>query len=200
MVTYVGPSPGGFLPGLELSEAFYVEAVEPIMRLRFPEPRYAAARIGPGSDVLGFDDWRSTDHFWGPLLNLFLSEEDAARYRVEIQTVLGAELPFDVRGFPVNFRPFEGADALNHSVMVNALRPYMRWYLGIDPSLAHGANLESSRYGRVGEDATRRLRCIPSIAQGAFAVLDLLCSSRTTFPAAHRPNAEALDSALPSVA
>jgi hypothetical protein len=54
MVTYVGPSPDGFMSGLDLSEAFFVEAVEPIMRRRFPGLRFAAARIGPGSDVLGF--------------------------------------------------------------------------------------------------------------------------------------------------
>jgi hypothetical protein len=36
----------------------------------------AAARIGPGSTILGFYDERSTDHFWVPLLHLFLREGD----------------------------------------------------------------------------------------------------------------------------
>ena len=67
-----------FVSGLELSAALYT-AVEPILRRHFPGLVYAAARIARGSDVLGFDDERSTDHYWGPLLELFVS--DAGRER-----------------------------------------------------------------------------------------------------------------------
>ncbi len=49
--------------------------------------------------MLGFDNERSTDHFWGPLLNLFLSENDNARWSDQIRQVLAAELPFEVGGF-----------------------------------------------------------------------------------------------------
>ena len=63
-----------FVPGLQLSAAFYQEALAPAMRRHFPNLQYAAARIGAGSDVLGFDDARSTDHFRGPLLHLLLRE------------------------------------------------------------------------------------------------------------------------------
>jgi hypothetical protein len=104
---YVGPH-ATFIPGLELSAAFYQEAVEPILSRRFPYLAYAAARIGPGSDVLGFDDQRSTDHFWGPLLNLFLSNDDLESYGEQIKQVLANELPFEVHGFPTNCRPFGG--------------------------------------------------------------------------------------------
>ncbi|MHA2384500.1 MAG: hypothetical protein ACXACT_18160 [Candidatus Thorarchaeota archaeon] len=47
--------PYEFLPGLDLSEAFYEQAVKPIMDKHFPELAYSAARIGQGSDVLGYD-------------------------------------------------------------------------------------------------------------------------------------------------
>src|ERR1700704_5840474 len=99
-----------FIPGLELSAALYT-AVEPILRRHFPGLEYAAARIARGSDVLGFDDERSTDHYWGPLLELFVTHEGSERWRQQIHHVLAAELPFEVRGYSTNFRPFEGSEA-----------------------------------------------------------------------------------------
>ena len=57
------------MSGLDLSAAFHVDAVAPVMRTHLPDVQYTAARIGRGSDVLGHDDARSTDHFWGPLLH-----------------------------------------------------------------------------------------------------------------------------------
>jgi hypothetical protein len=51
-----------FVPGLELSAALFAE-VEPILQRHFPGLEYAAARIARGSDVLGFDDERSTDRY-----------------------------------------------------------------------------------------------------------------------------------------
>jgi hypothetical protein len=136
------------MPGLALSEALYNEGVEPILRRHFPGLPYAAARIGPGSDVLGFDDARSTDHFWGPLLNLFLLEDDLARWGPSLDERLAAELPFEIHGFSTHFRPFEGDEArlghlghmapraerpINHGIMCNAVRGYFGGYLGVDP-------------------------------------------------------------------
>jgi len=144
---YVGPH-AAFIPGLELSAAFYQEAVEPILRRNFPDLAYAAARIGPGSDVLGFDDQRSTDHFWGPLLNVFLSDDDLDSYGAQIKHLLANELPLEVLGFPTNFRPFGGTEAhlghlghmaptqtrpINHGVILSTVRGYFRAFLGIDP-------------------------------------------------------------------
>src|SRR5205814_322518 len=99
-------------------------------------------------DVLGFDDARSTDHFWGPLLHLFLREEDYACWAHRINTTLAAELPLEILGFPTNFRPFEGDEAhlghlghmqavtappVNHGVMLATVPRYFRAYLGVDP-------------------------------------------------------------------
>ena len=97
-----------FVPGLDLSAALYAE-VAPILQHQFPKVKYAAARLARGSDVLGFDDSRSTDHYWGPLLELFVSDEDVDHYAEPIYTVLANELPFEVLGYPTHFRPFEGA-------------------------------------------------------------------------------------------
>src|SRR5579859_1125648 len=99
-----------FVSGLELSAALFA-AVEPILRRRFPGLAYAAARIARGSDVLGFDDERSTDHYWGPLLELFVSDADRARWGQQMHDLLAAELPFEVRGYATHFRPFEAREA-----------------------------------------------------------------------------------------
>jgi hypothetical protein len=101
-MNYVGPY-GKFVHGLRLSADFYDDAVAPAMRAHFPDVQYAAARIGPGSDVLGFDDARSTDHFWGPLLHLFLREQDYPRWADQINAMLSAELPLEVLGSPQTF-------------------------------------------------------------------------------------------------
>jgi hypothetical protein len=43
--------PTVFVPGLQLSRAFYTEAVRPLLA----DVQHTAARIGSGSEVLGFD-------------------------------------------------------------------------------------------------------------------------------------------------
>ena len=63
-----------FVPGLTLAELFYKEAVSPVLLKHFSRLRYSAALIGHGSEVLGFDTERSTDHHWGPRVQLFLTE------------------------------------------------------------------------------------------------------------------------------
>ena len=45
-----------FIHGLELSALFFREVVKPILDADFHGLRYAAALIGSGSEVLGFDD------------------------------------------------------------------------------------------------------------------------------------------------
>ena len=46
---------GEFVPGVRLAGEFYAEAVRPVLEAEFPRLAYAAALIGPGSEVLGFD-------------------------------------------------------------------------------------------------------------------------------------------------
>ncbi|MFJ9953397.1 DUF4037 domain-containing protein [Kitasatospora sp. NPDC091207] len=93
-----------FVPGLELSKVLYEEAVRPLLDGSYPGLRYAAARVGPGSEVLGFDTPRSADHDWGPRLDLFLTPEDAARHAADLHELLARRLPKQVRGWPTHFR------------------------------------------------------------------------------------------------
>ncbi|MDE0312275.1 MAG: hypothetical protein OXI52_08420, partial [Caldilineaceae bacterium] len=61
-----------YISGMELSRRFYWEAVRPVLERSFCGLPHAAALIGAGSETLGFDDEMSTDHGWGPRLQLFL--------------------------------------------------------------------------------------------------------------------------------
>ncbi|MCC7530429.1 MAG: hypothetical protein IT342_18030 [Candidatus Melainabacteria bacterium] len=80
-----------FIPGLQLCEAFYREAVEPVLRKNFADLKYAAALIGSGSEVLGFDTEMSSDHHWGPRLLLFLKPDDPLTYKAAVSKKLSEE-------------------------------------------------------------------------------------------------------------
>src|SRR5215211_5477073 len=94
-----------FVPGLQLSELFYHEAVQQILERAFPGLLYSAALLGSGSEVLGFDTVRSTDHEWGPRTQLFLSETDYPIHAAAIAEALRHALPHEFRGYPTNFGP-----------------------------------------------------------------------------------------------
>jgi hypothetical protein len=109
-----------FMRGKELSGAFYRDAVRPLLRGR----PHAAALLGWGSDVLGYDTARSTDHGWGPRLLIFVDEAEAVR------RALGTELPETFRGWPVRY----GWDAVpvDHHVTVTSLPSWLVEQLGVD--------------------------------------------------------------------
>jgi hypothetical protein len=59
--------------GIDLARAFYRDDVAP----RLAGVRHAAALLGEGSEVLGFDDEVSTDHDFGPRVQVFLDDPAA---------------------------------------------------------------------------------------------------------------------------
>jgi len=134
-----------FIPGLELSRLFYQEVVKPILDDNFPDLRYASALIGTGSEVLGFDTEMSTDHHWGPRLQLFLGEEDLAVLAPIIRLTLAHTLPTTFRGYSTHFSPPDPNDGgtqllvqikdgpVNHRVEIFSLRAFCLAYLGIEP-------------------------------------------------------------------
>jgi hypothetical protein len=97
----------GFVSGVELGHAFYEEVVGP----RLDGVRHSAARLGPGSDVLGFDPARSTDHDWG------------ARLAVLVEA--GGRRPLD--GVPAEFRGWPT------EVVVVGVGEFLSSLLGFDP-------------------------------------------------------------------
>ncbi len=105
-----------FLPGLQLCGEFYREAVFPILNAYFPRLAYAAALIGHGSEVLGFDDAMSTDHHWGPRLMLFLRSDDHLKLSGEIRNTLANHLPYTFRGYSTHFsEPDPNDKGVQHS-------------------------------------------------------------------------------------
>ncbi|MDT5044130.1 MAG: hypothetical protein QOE51_5115 [Actinoplanes sp.] len=123
-----------FLPGVRLAALFYAEVVRPLLG----DLPHAAARVGPGSDVLGYDSPRSTDHDWGPRLEVFLAVgTDGAA----VSQRLRHELPATFRGWSVHFAP-AGARVrsmapahgpVEHYVTVTDLGQWCRDLLGFDP-------------------------------------------------------------------
>ena len=132
-----------FIPGLTLSEAFYHEAVRPILDTQFPGLAHAAALVGWGSDVLGYDDAQSTDHYWGPRCYIFLSERDRVAYVNEIGRALSENLPDTFRDYPTNFEgEYEGdvrrmkprtAGGIAHQIYIESVENFFGWYLGCQP-------------------------------------------------------------------
>lgn len=133
-----------FVPGLELAEAFFREAVAPVIASKYPKLDYTAGLIGTGSEVLGFDTEMSTDHHWGPRAMLFLRPSDFGTHWRDIRTLLSRELPHTFRGYPTNFAEPDPADngtqllsptsagPINHRVEIFTLSGFFDDYLGIE--------------------------------------------------------------------
>jgi hypothetical protein len=92
------------ISGIELSRRFYADLVAPWLERAFPGLRHAAALIGSGSELLGFDDAMSRDHDWGPRVLLFVSEADFAAYVEAVVDGFAAAAPAEFLGHPIGFR------------------------------------------------------------------------------------------------
>jgi hypothetical protein len=130
-----------FVPGAELGRRFYAEAVRPLLDAEFPGLPHAAAHLGDGSDVLGYDTPRSTDHDWGPAVTLMLPE-DQARRAPAIRALLAERLPAEFLGYPTRFATHP-ADPTSQVMTVGGtdlkartttVRAFARRQLGWDPS------------------------------------------------------------------
>ena len=124
-----------FITGLELAKLFYTEAVRPVLDAECPGLAHSAALIGWGSEVLGLDSPRSTDHNWGPRLQIFLTDE-AAPEAGRVSELLAARLPDEFRGYPVSFPAStdDGMQARTHWVTVAGLRSWLTEVVGFDPA------------------------------------------------------------------
>ena len=111
-----------FIPGAELGGAYYEEVVGAIVG----DLPHSAAFLGYGSDVLGFDDVRSTDHGWGPRLQVFVREGGG-----ELLERLKRELPEEFRGWPTRYG--WDAEPVVQRVEVVRLGDWLRERLGFDP-------------------------------------------------------------------
>lgn len=114
-------------------------------------PRYASALIGPGSEVLGFDDHTSRDHDWGPRLLLFLRPADRDAHAASIREFLRRTLPVSFRGYSTHWEaypddpgvalPATGQSGdVNHRIAIHTVEEYLEAYLGTPhPLLGEGS-------------------------------------------------------------
>jgi len=111
-----------FVSGAGLCAAFYREVLAPVV-----EVPHAAALVGPGSDVLGYDTARSTDHDWGPRATLLVAAEDVE----EVRRRVGAALPTHFCGWPTAIGRDD--EPLRHAVEVTTVADLAVAELGFDP-------------------------------------------------------------------
>ncbi len=111
-----------FVPGLDLARLYYEEVVSALIG----DVPHAAGRLGWGSDVLGYDTERSTDHGWGPHLHVFVDAADIE----QVRTAVDAGLPETFRGWPTRY----GWDdvAPRHWVEISTLGDWLTLQLGRD--------------------------------------------------------------------
>lgn len=134
-----------FISGIALSRRFYTEAVAPVVA-----GPHTAALVGPGSEVLGFDTGRSTDHDWTARVFLFLPEAREVRVpatfgghpvKLVVATLdgwTGGFLGFDPRhpeprdwlATPTQvFAEFTGGAVFHDDLGLEPLRRRVAWYL-----------------------------------------------------------------------
>jgi hypothetical protein len=128
--------------GLDLARGFYEETVGPLIVRLEPDLEFSAALIGPGSEVLGFDDEVSTDHHWGPRVMVFCDDGDSERVAHTLSRALSHHLPPTYRGYPTNFTAPDPNDngtqllepatngPINHRVEIVGLGRWLSEYLG----------------------------------------------------------------------
>lgn len=111
-----------FTPARELTAGFHADVLRPLLG----DTPYAAGLLGWGSDVLGYDTERSTDHGWGPRLSIFVDAEEVDA----VTRAIESGLPDRYRGYPVRFGWDEQGPA--HHVSVSTLSQWLVSHLGVD--------------------------------------------------------------------
>lgn len=123
-----------FIHGIELARRYWHDVVAPIIDELLPRVPRAAARIGAGSDALGFDTERSTDHGWGPRVVVFFDDGfDLGRERrIALLKAIDARIPATYLGYATRFVASEGGPA-RHQVMLTTVGEWFTLALGFDP-------------------------------------------------------------------
>ncbi len=133
-----------YIQGMRLSEMFFNEVVQKIIKTNSSDLKYSAGLIGFGSEVLGFDTERSTDHHWGPRVMLFLEEKDFNK-KDKISDTLSKQLPSTFHGYSTHFNEpnkvgvqllskARAGQSINHKVEIFTIKSFFNEYLGVDPN------------------------------------------------------------------
>jgi len=123
---------------------FYTDVVKEKLKEEYPGLEYAAALIGKGSEVLGFDDEMSTDHHWGPRLQIFLKDEDFDKYNLPIKELFSVNLPLSFHGYSTNWSEPDTSDSMNqflelkedglinHRIEIYTVKQYLELFLALE--------------------------------------------------------------------
>jgi hypothetical protein len=125
-------APRPFIPGLELGRMLYTEAAREIIEGTLPADAYAAGFLGAGSDVLGYDTERSTDHDWGPRFQVFLPDDAGADAARTVDEELERRLPAELHGCPVFSADPTDEGSAHHRVSVTTIGRLLQKHLGRD--------------------------------------------------------------------
>ena len=129
------------ISGIDLSERFFYEVVKSVVDIEFPDLRYAAALIGPGSEVLGLDDDISKDHDWGLRLLLFIEESEHDYLSITLNQLFRDRLPYSFLGYSTNWGINDDKTMspelieegeVNHRIEIHSVSSYLKKHLGIE--------------------------------------------------------------------
>ncbi len=116
------------MAGLGLTRRFYEQVVSPLLA----NVPHSACLLGDGSEVLGFDDDVSTDHDFGPRVQVLVRSETDATLAVDLLTV--EVLPQAFEGFPVAYADADRlSGAAHHQIDVATVAQFFRGRIGWDP-------------------------------------------------------------------
>lgn len=132
------------MKGLELSEKFYRDEIQKLIAEHYPIliGKYAAGVIGPGSDVLEYDDELSRDHDWGPRCQIWLTEFAFRKYAKRLDQLLTEKLPRIFLGFRTVFSLDDTIQAFVpakfeegvHLITITTVNRYLKDQYGISNS------------------------------------------------------------------
>lgn len=126
--------------GLDLAERFYRTEVRPLVDRHQPGLRHTACLVGSGSEVLGYDDDTSTDHDWGPRVQLLLPVADHRPLAHALDELFARLLPDRFEGWSVAIptaAPAIGTAATparsrSHGVTVSTVEGLLGGHLGAE--------------------------------------------------------------------
>ena len=124
-----------FVSGIDLARAYWFDVVAPILDPYVEAGERAAALLGEGSDVLGFDTEQSTDHGWGPKVFVCFDRASDREHVHELRAVIDDALPETFRGYPIRYPRRDGAPP-RHQVLMTTVEYLFAARLGYDPRRA----------------------------------------------------------------
>ncbi len=133
-----------FVSGIDLARAYWFDVVAPILDPYVEAGERAAALLGEGSDVLGFDTEQSTDHGWGPKVFVCFDRASDREHVRELRAVVDDALPETFRGYPIRYPRRDGAPP-RHQVLMTTVDYLFAARLGYDPRRASSDRLAELR-------------------------------------------------------